>query len=690
MKNEKLGNMGYPNELPNPCVRLTLAIGIILLAYMPLATAQTCVLDPIANLTAPDGNAGDRYGGRSHSYGTNAVSVHGDLIAVGAAFNDAVGGDSGAAYVYRLVGDAWQPEVTLHAADANAGDHFGASVVIQGDTAIVGAPGDDDGGQECGAVYVFRFSDGVWNQEAKLIPAEAVAGDRFGVAAAMDGEVIVIGAPRFNNDYEDLGAAYVYRRVDQQWTLEARLVGQDPNSVGKWFGSAVAIHGESIAVGAPWLTGVVYMFRKIGGIWQREVMLSPRDWSFFSIDFGCSLALIDDTLVVGVAGDPEMGMEMARVYQYADGVWNNVAILRPDYSEGAWSHFGCSVAFEDDVIVVGASMDSEDGCVVGAAYLFRQVSGTWRYEARLLPTGVAKLGFFGQVLSLSGSWIVVAAPRDDALGNDSGSARVYHWLSDCEASGGSAPHKIYGYGNLDCNSNYHVDGCDLSEGASADCNENSIPDECDIAHGRSADCNENGVPDDCDIAEGTSVDCNANGVPDECDLVLAASADCNQNSVPDECDIASGASADCNANGRPDECDMSDGTSLDCNANDKPDECDIADGTSVDCNNNHVPDECDLASDDCNQNGVPDECDIADGTSRDDNADNKPDECFPPDGNEASGVAPESPFELCGDNACGSGLSGWLPAALLGLSGFKLCARRSRPVQADRRTAIRR
>ena len=68
----------------------------------------------------------------------------------------------------------------LTAADAAAGDQFGLSVSVSGDTAVVGAFGDDDAGSTSGSAYVFVRSGGAWSQQAKLTAAGAAAGDQFG------------------------------------------------------------------------------------------------------------------------------------------------------------------------------------------------------------------------------------------------------------------------------------------------------------------------------------------------------------------------------------------------------------------------------------------------------------------------------------------------------------------------------
>ena len=86
----------------------------------------------------------------------------------------------------------------LTAADAAASDNFGRSVAIAGDTVVVGAHAKNS---DRGAVYVFRTSDGgaTYGQVAKLTAADAAANDWFGISVVIDGDTVVVGASQFNS-----------------------------------------------------------------------------------------------------------------------------------------------------------------------------------------------------------------------------------------------------------------------------------------------------------------------------------------------------------------------------------------------------------------------------------------------------------------------------------------------------------
>src|SRR5204862_4295788 len=72
-------------------------------------------------------------------------------------------------------------------------DEFGVSVGISGDTAVIGAPGIL--GVPNSSAYVFVRSGSVWSQQQKLTASDTSAGDRFGVSVGISGDTVVIGAP---------------------------------------------------------------------------------------------------------------------------------------------------------------------------------------------------------------------------------------------------------------------------------------------------------------------------------------------------------------------------------------------------------------------------------------------------------------------------------------------------------------
>ena len=155
-----------------------------------------------AKLTASDAAEFDLFG--------NSVAVSGDTAVVGNR-GDADGGlDSGSAYVFVRSGTTWSQQAKLTASDAAEFDLFGNSVAVSGDTAVIGADFDDDAGLNSGSAYVFVRSGTTWSQQAKLTASDAAADDFFGDSVAVSGDTAVVGAPWDDDAGLNSGSAYVF------------------------------------------------------------------------------------------------------------------------------------------------------------------------------------------------------------------------------------------------------------------------------------------------------------------------------------------------------------------------------------------------------------------------------------------------------------------------------------------------
>ena len=136
-------------------------------------------------------------------------------MVVGAAREDAGGQDAGAAYVFQRdqgSPDNWGEVQKLTASDAQAGYLLGDSVAVSGDTAIVGADGE---GGTAGAAYVFQRDEGGadnWGEVKKLTAFDADAGDLYGTSVAVSGETAIVGSWLEDTEGANAGAVYVYQR----------------------------------------------------------------------------------------------------------------------------------------------------------------------------------------------------------------------------------------------------------------------------------------------------------------------------------------------------------------------------------------------------------------------------------------------------------------------------------------------
>lgn len=304
---------------------------------------------------------------------------------------------------------------SLVQSDPDTFDNFGNAVAIDGDVAVVGASTKSYAGLNyAGAVYVYRRIGGVWSEEAKLTVPVPEIHDNFGTAVAIDGDVIVVGAPDFPvSSFNGTGRAWVFRRIAGTWTMEQELVPSMASGDGA-SGRAVAIDGNTIVVTtASWplfSPRIAVIFEHNGSSWvQTDSISTPVGMSFAS-----EVRLHGDRLAIDSPDESENGIpEVGAVYLYErqGGVWNQVRrFSSPFPSDGEW--FGSGFDFEDDLFVAGAANASFQGQVgAGVLYAFRESGGVWQLEAEIeasLPTGGAGLGSVvavdaGNILSSSGT-----------------------------------------------------------------------------------------------------------------------------------------------------------------------------------------------------------------------------------------------------------------------------------------------
>ena len=169
------------------------------------------VWTPEATLLADDGADFDYFGW--------SVAIDGDTAVVGAYLDDESAVDSGSAYVFTRSDDVWTQETKLISVDSAANDQFGNSVAISGDNILVGAALNDDNGSASGSAYVFEKPVTGWTsaspliESAKLMSSDGTADDSFGIAVAISGDTAMIGAYGDDDNGSASGSAYFFSDV---------------------------------------------------------------------------------------------------------------------------------------------------------------------------------------------------------------------------------------------------------------------------------------------------------------------------------------------------------------------------------------------------------------------------------------------------------------------------------------------
>lgn len=340
-------------------------------------TIDPLITDEIAEVTASNAAAKDQLG--------RAVSVHGDTLVAGAPQADGAKSNEGRAYVFeRHLGglDAWGERTLLQAFDADGGDEFGSAVAVSGDVAVVGAALDDDQGNASGAAYIFGRNQGganAWGLVTKLLASGGGKGDQFGAAVALDGDTLAVGAPK-----EKVGRVYVHRRNQggaDAWGLVKIVVGASASN-GDRFGTSVALEGNLLVVGSPnddsvaANAGAAYVFeRNLGGAdnWGQRKKLTAPD---------------------GMAAD----------------------------------QCGTVVDVTGNSVVLGAARSDDGGIGAGKAYLYLSDLGgpdNWGFFKLMQSAPVVAGNQFGVSVAMDGEALAIGAIGDDLMANNGGAVSVY-------------------------------------------------------------------------------------------------------------------------------------------------------------------------------------------------------------------------------------------------------------------------
>jgi hypothetical protein len=378
-------------------------------------------------LTAADGSAEDKFG--------FSVALSGDIAVIGVIGDDLSGENQGSAYVFARSGAAWSQQSRLFAAEGEAGDTFGAPVAVSGDAFLIGASFDDvDGNANQGMASIFMICQGLAEQQ-KLTASNGGVTDSFGYSVAVSGDTAVVGSP-FNNvgGNVDQGSAYVFVRNGAAWTQQQILTVAN-GAASDFFGVSVSVSGDTVAVGAYQDDvganadqGSVYIFTRSGTTWTQQQRLDASDGAA-SDDFGQSVAVSGDIVVIGAPED-DIGGNIAQgsayIFTRTGGVWTEqTKLIAGDAAQS--DRFGIAVAISGDTVVIGSPFNDISGnSAQGSAYVFTLSGATWTQQEKLTASAGAAYDEFGHSVAISGDTAVVGAYLNDVGGNlRQGSAHVF-------------------------------------------------------------------------------------------------------------------------------------------------------------------------------------------------------------------------------------------------------------------------
>jgi hypothetical protein len=417
-----------------------------------------------AYLKAPNTGAGDRFGGQYRG-----VKISGDTIVAGAYLEDSnqttitngipasdneLLSDSGAAYVFRRIGQQWSLEAYLKAPNAGQDDHFGRSLDISGDTIVVGAWYEDSSNtsitnssvvaenntaSNSGAAYVFKRTGNQWSHEAYLKAANAETGvlgsitefgggDKFGLFTSISGDSIAVGAwhedsnqttitngptASKDNSKPDSGAVYVFRRREVESTPSISSVTP---STAFCPGNSIIIFGSGFMKDAT---------VKVGD--QPCVSKTTQGPNEIVCEVPQQPNSIPGTPLSVTVENPNGNTATLDDVFTCDGWYQEAYIKAPN--AGAGDNLGQNISISEDTLVVGARFEDSNQTTItngngvsnnnlaensGAAYVFKRVGSSWALEAYLKASNAEASDDFGHSVDISADTLVVGAFGEDS------------------------------------------------------------------------------------------------------------------------------------------------------------------------------------------------------------------------------------------------------------------------------------
>jgi len=456
---------------------LTSADGKVARSYAVRVHRAAPTLAQAAYAKASNSDFGDGYG--------MVVATDGGRMVFGAPLEDSVGdprsnahADAGAVYVVEQGAAGWWQVAMVKATNAENADRFGSSVAIAGDTLVVGAPHESSDARgvngdkfnnrapSSGAVYVFVRRGDRYEFQAYLKASNTGDNDRFGSTVTIAGDRIAVGAPgedsgargvggaQLDDSTVDSGAVYVFCRTGDQWSQEAYLKATNTGAFDR-FGTALALHGETLVVGAPdedsAATGVggdggddaapqagaAYVYRVRNGVWHVDAFLKATNTGTGD-RFGRAVAVHGDIAVVGAPGeasaargvdadpldDSAPGAGAVYTFTRANDVWSPRRYLKAS-NTGRDDAFGAAVAFDGTLLLVGAPEEdgastgvdgderSEGAADAGAVYAFVRDGDAWFQRHYLKASNPDPGDGFGGAVACAGGFALAAAPFED-------------------------------------------------------------------------------------------------------------------------------------------------------------------------------------------------------------------------------------------------------------------------------------
>jgi hypothetical protein len=373
--------------------------------------------------------------GAHDAYGSS-VSIGENTVVVGAPMTDITHLDNGAVWIYPINNTTLGTPQKLLPPTYQVTGCFGNEVALQGNHLLIGAYGINNKAPGSGVVYYYHFNGSQWELLQTLSASDAGGGDRFGHSIAIDGNTAVIGAPGSSNSRHP-GKAYIFRLNNMTWTEETHFTLSERISMHPAFGWDVAVQNNLVAVSALYAnsskpqTGKVILYRNMQGNWKTETELAPADGNKWDL-FGTDIAIDDERVLVGAPNNAGIGTTgkktgAAYLFHHPGTNWIQQSKLTGDAGSNSHDDFGVAVSLDNNLLVIGAGQDDFMGKNTGAAYVFEFTGNSWTQKNKFTGTVNHNDDHYGSALSLKGTQLLSGASLAEQQNGKSNHGLVYFY-----------------------------------------------------------------------------------------------------------------------------------------------------------------------------------------------------------------------------------------------------------------------
>lgn len=386
------------------------------------------------------------------------------------------------------------------------GTYFGRDVKISNNEILISsanAPTEIGGS---GKVFLFNLANNLLNQTAFFYPTDALVTDNFGSSIAIENNLIAIGSPYHDSNFQNSGAVYVYKKTNGIWELLQKITANDA-ALDDHFGSFVSIHNNQILISATNDgNGSVYVYDfnestysfsekiTIANSWKfgskieiennKMVILSnildSNAVFFATYTFnGTNWIIQNATLPLGSLEEniKDFSLSNNRLYLISSSIFNNGKINIYDDIDNIWSFTSATnVNIFPDQVFTKIEVFANTMLLGSTEYIlqterkfpvliYKNINNNWTYQNYVYGFGETNNDdHFGACLALSENLAVVGAPQEGVAYN-AGQAYYFDTFLDRKSFEKSSlylyPNPISDILNIKNDSELTIDGVNL-------------------------------------------------------------------------------------------------------------------------------------------------------------------------------------------------------------------------------------